>query len=163
MRENLESLSEQIEAYLKENEIVIFRSEARGGTLLSGAVYWDTSEDSNFRSFVDAARALDVRLLTLHATRFSEHELEETLFLLSETSLGLEDKREFERQLSPLGDYSGFVGRVELSFDFATRTYIFELATEWYEEYEDLADQVESMLSGMRASDPLGGFFPTNN
>ena len=163
MRENLESLSQKIEAYLQENEIVIFRSEPRGSALLPGAVYWDTVEDSDFRSFVDAARALNVRLMTMHTTRFGEHDLEETLFLLSESSLSLEEKKEFERQLAPLDDYCGFVGRVELAFDFAARPYVFELTTEWFQEYEDLADQVESTLSELGASDPLSGFFPTNN
>lgn len=163
MNENLESLGEQIEAYLQQNEIVIFRSEARTGTILPGAVFWDTLDYPDFRSFVETALALKVRLMTLHASRFGERDLEELLFLLSETALGLEEKKQLERQLSPMEDACGSVGRVELTFDFAARTYVFEYSTEWYEEYEALTDQIESLLAEPSASDPLSGFFPTNN
>ena len=163
MNENLESLCDQIESYLQQKEIVIFRSEARSGTILPGAVYWDTMEYPDFRNFVDTALALKVRLLTLHETRFGERDLEEMLFLLSETPIGLEEKKQLERQLSLMEDACGSVGRVELTFDFSGRTYVFEYSTDWFEEYESLTDEIESLLADTSASDPLSGFFPTNN
>ena len=61
--------------------------------------------------------------------------------------------------------YDGFTCAIELSFDFEGRAYIFDLRTEWYEEFNDMLDDIEAAIPDEDEDDdegPIGGYFSKN-
>ena len=67
-----------------------------------------------------------------------------------------------EGRLKDFRAYEGFVCQLELSFAEGQRTYIFDQPTEWYEEMEQLVEQVEDSFNGAVDENPLGGYFSNN-
>jgi len=52
---------------------------------------------------------------------------------------------------------------VELSFDFDRKVYLYEVQTDWYEEWQDILDELE-MSGGEDAGEGgnFGGFYSNN-
>lgn len=74
-----------------------------------------------------------------------------------------DDKRDLERRIRELSIYEGFICAIELSFDFEGRIYLFELQTEWYEEWHDILDQLEDAgPDGPEEAGGYGGFYSNN-
>lgn len=149
MRPNLDSLSEEIAQYLEAEHFIIFRSLSRSAD--DGVfVYWDTRKSPDYKQFLDCALQLGVRLIHFNPREFNSFHREDALEQLEEVELPREEKRELARRIDELRIYEGLTCAVELSFDFENRIYLFELQTEWYEEWHEILDAIE-------AASPAGG------
>jgi len=162
MRPNLDSLAEEILQYLKGENIIVFRCMSRAADQ-ARFIDWDTELEPDFRSFLECAAALGVRLIHFHRREFRSHHREEALAMLEDLGLSREAKRELERRIRDLSIYEGFTCAVELTFDFEGRVYLYEMQTEWYEEWQDILDDLELDSDGDDdEASGFGGFYSNN-
>ena len=165
MRPNLDTLRHDIEQHLESRGMAVFRSYPRADLegSLTGAVYWDSEHHPDYREFVEAACAAGIRLVTMHAREFTSDIVETALAHLSETELERDEKRAVEARLNEMQAYEGFICQIELSFDHAQRTYVFEIRTEWFDELNDLVERIEYSYQGEEGDEnPLSGYYSNN-
>ncbi len=163
MKVNLDTLKAEIEAHLKESSFLTFHGYSRNGENET-LVEWDTSRYPDYKQFLNVAKRLEVRLIVLHHRDFSAEVIDEAIEELNSTGLDYEDRRTYEQRLRELGVYEGFTCALELSFDYGGRVYLFEIQTEWYEELNQILDEL-SMNGGPtngEDEDPLGGYYSKN-
>jgi len=145
MRPNLDSLTEEILQFLEAEHFIVFRSRSRVPDD-SYVVEWDTEKHSDYHLFLDCALKLGIRLIEFHTREFNATYRQDAIEQLEECDLPREEKRELERRIEELGLYEGFTCAIELSFYFDGRIYVFDLETEWYEEWHEIMDEIEDAL-----------------
>jgi hypothetical protein len=168
MELDLNSLRAQIEEHLETRRMVVFPSLPRAGDI-SATVYWDTSHNPDFKSFVAAAEAAGVRMITLFSRELDDDLIDATLGQLAELNLDRDERRSLESRLKEMRAFSGFTGEIELSFDLGARVFVFDLQTEWFSDLNELIDQIEDTYESHEGDEdndddlPLGGgYFPRN-
>jgi hypothetical protein len=164
MRPNLETLRHEIEQHLESRGLAVFRSYPRTDSeaSLTGAVYWDSENHPDYREFVEAASAAGVRLIILYSRELTTDIVETALAHLSETDLERDERRALDTRLHEIQAYEGFTCQIELSFDHAQRTYIFEVRTEWFDELNDLVERIEYSYEDEGDDNPLSGYYSNN-
>jgi hypothetical protein len=163
MATDLETLRTEIEGYLEESGIPIFRGYRR--VMDSPAqVYWDTEKHADFREFVEAGRRAGAKLIVFAQEAFSLDEIDEALDQLEDSGLAREEKHTFEKRLRELQAYEGFTCSLELSFDLEGRAYLFELRTAWYQTLRDILAELEISAEQEEDEDegPIPGYFSRN-
>ena len=161
---DLDTLKGEIEHYLDEQGFAIFRGFPRMLDTLP-LVYWDCDNYPDYRAFLDTAKAVGVRLVVYHQHEFSSEQLDNALDRLEQCELPRDDQRAMERRLKEMRLYDGFTCALELSFDHEGRIYVFDLRTEWYEEFSDLLDDINMLTAGSEEEDgenPMSGYFSKN-
>ena len=165
MRLNLDTLRHEIEQHLESRGLAVFRSYPRtdSESSLAEAVFWDSENYPDYREFVEAACAAGVRMVSLYAREFTSDIVETALSHLSETDFDRDEKRAFDTRLSEIQAYEGFTCQIELSFDHAQRTYVFELRTDWFDELNDLVERIEYSYQDEEGDEnPLSGYYSNN-
>jgi hypothetical protein len=164
MRPNLDTLRHEIEQHLESRGLAVFRSYPRTDSegSLTGAVYWDSQNHPDYRQFVEAACAAGVRLVTLYARELTADIIENALAQLSDTDLERDERRAIHSRLNEMQAYEGFTCQIELSFDHAQRTYIFEVRTDWFDELNDLVERIEYSFQDDGDENPLSGYYSNN-
>src|SRR5579871_1034592 len=142
MKPNLDMIRTEIEQYLEEAGIAVFYGYARPMESVL-AVYWDCDQYPDYKQFVKAAQSTGVKLIVFHQREFSSDELEDALEQLEGCEMPRDDYKEMERRLSAARLYEGMICTVQLSFDHEGRVFLFELRTEWYDEFTDLVDELQ--------------------
>ena len=163
MKQNLDSLKDEIRQYLDAEGFLVFHGHVR--PLESGRyVRWNVDAHPDFRPFLTVARQAGVNLIVFAALQFGTALIEETLSELEEADMPREEKRLLERRLREFLAYEGFTSEIELSFDYLDHTYVFQLRTDWYTDYEDLLDEVDATIPPEDEDDegPIGGYFSNN-
>src|SRR5208282_2588525 len=112
----LETIRQEMLAYLEEKDFAVFRGSSRVAESML-FVYWDTNLHPDFREFVDAAYKAGVKLMVFHHRALALDEIDDALERLEQTKLSREDKRSLEIRLRELQRYEGFTAVVELTFD----------------------------------------------
>ena len=162
MTPDLDTLQTEILEYLEKSGFVVFHGASRLDEP-GHAVFWDQARFPDFRLFLDTARRAGVKLIVFHHTEFTPDDTGEALEQLEECDLAIEERHALEHRFQDMRVYEGFTCTLELSFDHDGRTYIFELRAEWYEEYLDAIDEIESSIPDEGESDePMGGYFSRN-
>jgi hypothetical protein len=156
---DLDSLCSEIRDYLRSNGVAVFHGASRA-VEETPTVYWDTQKHPDYRSFVAAAQAAGVRLVTIHVDEFDEELLDDALERVAQVPR--EQRREIEPRLREMRRYTGTTCQIELSFDLAPRIYLFDLRTEWFEEFNDMLDQIDEVIPD-EDDDALGGSYFSNN
>ncbi|HTS47943.1 MAG TPA: hypothetical protein VMH05_08360 [Bryobacteraceae bacterium] len=163
MKQNLDGLKAEIEQHLEQAGMTVFYSHAR--SLDSApAVFWDCQQHPDYREFIQAAKAADVKLVVFHQHEFTAEQIDDALDQLHECDLPREDYRDFERRLKEARAYEGFVCEIELSFTHQGSVFVFDLRTDWYRELTEVLGEIE-VLTGMDDDDEdssLGGYFSKN-
>jgi hypothetical protein len=163
MSNNLEALKESILDELKEREFVIFYGQGRA---MEDFIMWDSDRYPDYRLFLQAAQMADVKLVVFHERELTEENLRELNDQLEEADLPIEEEQVLRRRVREIGRHKGMLTGVELSFDYHGRVYMFELNSEWYEEYLDLRDEIEgsAYFSDEDEDDESlgGGYFSRN-
>lgn len=164
MMPNLDSLRNEIEQHLESRGLAVFRSYPRTDSenLVSAAVIWDSENHPDYREFVEAACAAGVRLVTLYAREFTSDLIETALEHLSASELDRDERRAIDTRLNEMQAYEGFTCQIELSFDHAQRTYVFDLRTEWFDELNDLLEQIDDSFQDEGDQNPLSGYYSNN-
>lgn len=163
MRLNLESLRDEIQHYLDEQGFAVFHGYLRAMDSV-GIVYWDSERYPDFRAFLDSARGAGVRLIVFGQQDFSSDQVEEALEQLETCELPLDEYRSMERRLKEMRAYDGFTCALELSFGHEDRTYMFEVRTEWYQDFSSIMDDVDMLGGDITDEDDntMGGYFSKN-
>ena len=164
MKQNLDVLKTEIREYLEARNLVIFYGYSRALETLP-IVFWDIQGHPDYKEFLSVAEAAGAKMIVLHAREFSAEYVEGAIDRLDDCELPPEDRRPFERRLRDMRAYDGFTCAIELSFDFEGRAYIFDLRTEWYEEFNDMLDDIEAAIPDTDDDEdegPIGGYFSKN-
>lgn len=163
MRQNLDSLRTEIQEYLESHHFIVFHGHSRLMDTLP-VVYWDLERFPDFHLFLKAAEAAGARMIVFHQREFAGDLIDNALDQLQEIDLPPSERRAMERRLKELRVYEGFICTLELSFDYQNRIYLFDLRTEWYNELNDILDEIDASLPGEEEDDegPMGGYFSKN-
>ncbi len=164
MRLNLDALHREIQQHLETRGMAVFRSypRAESESSLTGTVFWDTENHPDYRDFVEAAWAAGARMVTLSAREFTSDIVENVLAQLSDSELERDERRALDARLKEMRAYEGFTCQIELSFDHAQRTYVFEVRTDWFDELNDLAERIEDPYQDDGDENPLSGYYSNN-
>jgi hypothetical protein len=127
-------------------------------------VEWDTLHYPDYKQFLDVARQLGVKLIVLHHRDFDSAITDRALEELESSGLEYQEKRQAEQRLRELAMFDGFTCMIELSFDHAGTVYVFELRTEWYNELNNILDELDmrAELENEEDEGPLGGYYSKN-
>jgi hypothetical protein len=160
---NFDSLKTEIQQYLEEQGFAVFHGYSRAFSD-STLVDWDAERYPDFRQFLHIAQQLDVRLIVFHHREFSGESVEELLDRLEQADLPRDEKRAYERRVKEISVYKGFTCALELSFDHQGRAYLFDLRTPWFEELEEIGDEIDTALpeEDPEQDGPIGGYFSRN-
>lgn len=164
MRQNLDTLRTEIQEYLESHEFIVFHGYSRLMDTLP-VVYWDLDHFPDYRLFLKAAEAAGARMIVFHQREFGVDLIDTALDQLQDTELNQAGRKSLERRLKELRVYEGFICTLELSFDYQNRIYLFDLRTEWYNELNDILDEIDASLPGEEEEDdegPMGGYFSKN-
>jgi hypothetical protein len=163
MKPNLDILKPEIELYLEEAGLAVFYGYTR--PLESApAVYWDCEQYPDYRLFVQCARSAGAKLIVFHQREFFTEHIDEALEKLHACELPPQESRRFEEQLNDLRAYEGSVSAIELSFDHEGRVYLFDLRTEWFDEFAELIEDIQLLVPDPTDGDdsPISGYFSRN-
>ncbi len=163
MKPNLDVLKPEIEVYLEEMGLAIFYGYSRPMEA-APAVYWDCEQYPDYRLFVQSARAAGTKIIVFHQREFFSDQVDDALERLNAAEMPPQESRSFEERLGELRAHEGSVCAIELSFDHQGRVFVFDLRTEWFEEFSDLLDEIELLTTEPSAGDdsPIGGYFSRN-
>jgi hypothetical protein len=163
MKPNLDVLKPEIELYLEEMGMAVFYGYSRS---LDSApvVYWDCDEYPDYRLFVQAARSAGAKILVFHQRQFFSEQVDDALERLNACELPPQESRSFEERLNELRSHEGSVSCIELSFDHEGRIFLFDLRTEWFEEYSEMLDEIQLLTTDDDDEDdsPIAGYFSRN-
>jgi hypothetical protein len=165
MKQNLDTLKDEIEQYLASKDVVVFHGFARPNHGQS-PVFWDTDHYPDFRLFVDVANRAGAKMILYSFRHFSRTMVDDAIERLGVSELPREEQRGMERRLRELRGYDGFTCSLELSFDCQGRLHVFDLRTEWYEELLEILDEIDTMPPEDEDDDeeagPMGEYFSRN-
>lgn len=165
MKPNLDVLKPEIELYVEEAGLAVFYGYSRSLETVP-AVYWDCEEYPDYRLFVQSARATGAKIIVYHQRQFFSEQIEEAIEKLHACELPAEESRHFEERLNDLRGYEGSVCAIELSFDYQGRVFMFDLRTEWFDEFSDILDEIQLLAPYSDDDDdddsPISGYFSRN-
>jgi hypothetical protein len=162
MKQNLDTLKTEIDNYLKQSGFVVFYGMSRSIDE-APEIDWDTAHYPDYRQFLEVAKQLSARLIVLHHREFDSEIIDRALDQLEGTSVEYEDRRHIEARLRELNMYDGFTCVIELSFDYQDVMYMFELRTDWYNELNDILEQLDIAPDGEADDDDtFGGYYSKN-
>jgi hypothetical protein len=160
MKLNLDSMRPEIQEYLESHGMVVFHCLSRGEE--DDAVYWNLKTHPDFRTFLATAEAAGVRMVTMCANEFDADVIDVAMERLNESGMGRDTRRPIEQRLREMRGYSGFTCQIELSFDLAPRVYMFDLRTEWFEDLNEMIDQIDDACDERDDEEPMQGYFSKN-
>jgi hypothetical protein len=163
-QQNLDSLKNDIEAFVSENNFLLFRGFSRRlGEVPE--VEWDTARYPDFRMYLRIAKQLEVRLIVFHHREFAPGLIDDAIDDL-ETSYGYDEDGSISRRLNELRVYEGFTCAIEMSFEHDGTLYFWEAHAPWYDEYRDIRDELDMIENGAEPEeeqdDSLGGYYSKN-
>ena len=158
---DLETLRAEIQAYLDDSGIAVFKGYHPVRDALN-QVLWDTVRHPDFKEFVSVARKAGARLIVFHDQALSLDQIDEALDRLEDDHFTREEKRSYETRLRQFQAYEGFTCSLELSFSIEAYTYFFELRTEWYEALNDILGELDAAEEDEKDDSALGGYFSNN-
>jgi hypothetical protein len=164
MKLNLDTLRTEIQDHVESEGFATFHGYSR--MMDSQAlVFWDSERYPDYKMFVRTAKAAGAKIMVLNQREFSSDLIDDALDQLEASDLPVEDQRTIERRLKDMRGYEGFTCSLELSFDHGGRVYVFDLQTEWYEEFSTILDELEFFESendDEDDEDTISGYFSKN-
>ena len=164
--DKLDALKREILDYLETGGFAVFHGNA-GGLEGLPLVLWDVEHHSDYREFLDAARKSGSTLIIVASRKFESSDLDELLEQMENCEFTREEQRDFERRLKDMYVFDGVACSLELAFDLNSRFYVFEVHSEWYDDFVSIEDDVVSRLTEGEeeeeaGDDSLGGYFSRN-
>ncbi len=161
---DLDSLKRDILQYLEASGFAVFRNYS--GSLESLPMLgWDTDAYPDYRMFLETAKKVNANLILFAAAQFDvKEEIDGQLEDLETSELPRDDRRNYERRLKEYRKHDGATCAIEMAFDYNSRFYIYEVASDWYEEFMELTEELETMLPPSIEEDEsgMGGFYSNN-
>lgn len=164
MKQELNEVKTRIERAIASKNITLFRSFDRE---MERPIRWNTRTYPEPEAFVECAAMLGAKLICFHDLYFDASILAQAVDEMRESGVSRPAIRDFERDLRRFREFEGFLCSLEASFDCDGGTYVYQLQTEWYEEYLEKLDSVDDLLDGFEdepedESGPMGGYFSKN-
>jgi hypothetical protein len=163
MNLNLDTLKTEIEEHLKKSGFLVFYGFSRGLDD-TPEVDWDTFRHPDYKQFLEIAKQLGAKLVVLHHREFSSSIIDRALDEIASAGFEYDEQRQYETRLRELAMYDGFTCVIEMSFDHNSTMYVFELRTDWYNEMNDILEQLdlgaEDDLDD--EDDTFGGYYSKN-
>lgn len=126
---------------------------------------WDTDAYPDYRMFLETAKKVNANLILFAAATFDvKEEIDDQLEELETAELPRDDRRNYERRLKEYRKHDGATCAIEMAFDHNSRFYIYEVASDWYEEFMELTEEIETILPPAIEEDEsgMGGFYSNN-
>ena len=164
MKPNLDLLKTEIPEELERRGLTLFPGFTRVLDQTT-MVFWNTDRKPDYTAFLEVAQKLGVKVVVLYDREFSAEVVEDGLERLEESDLPREEQRAYERRLREMRVYDGFTCSIELSFDVNGIVYIFDLRTDWFDEMNEILDDIDSSMPDGGDEDddgPIGGYFSKN-
>lgn len=163
MNLNLDTLKTEVLEYLQAEGFVVFHGYSRLADTDS-FVAWDTDRMPDFRTFLSAAKKAGVSLVVYNFRGFTQGHVDEAAERLEGCELSAEERRNLERRLRELRVHEASTCALELSFDFQGRVYLFNVRSEWYEDYLDLLEEIDAARPDEddEDDDSIGGYYSRN-
>ena len=158
---NLDKIKDEILARLSAAGIAVFHGNPPQMESVP-VVMWDTARHPGYQEFIETAKAAGVRLVVCHVETLERAAIEDSLERLGEAELERDSRRALEIRLRDLRPYEGFTGALEFSYGLEGRIFLFELRTEWYEEFLDILDQLDEAFAATEEDGGSMGFFSRN-
>jgi len=166
-KQNLDRLRSEIADALSSRGFLVFHSFSRNPGSVP-VIAWDTHRSADYRPFLDVARELGTKLMNFHHREFQAAAIDLAFDRLEEAEMDAEERQRLERKLRELRVYEGLTCSIELSFDHEGRMYLFRLMSDWYGEFLNVMDEIDSYLPEETYEDeeedeePLGGYYSRN-
>ena len=166
MKQNLDILKTEVQEYLEKSGMVVYYGYSRTLDHLP-IVMWDVDHHPEYERFVAAAKAVGTQLIVFHTRQFMSEFVDNATDDLEQADVTADERRAYERRLREMRAYDGFTCALELSFDHGGRAYIFELRTDWYNDFSDLLGEINLAIPPEDDDEhddegPIGGFFSKN-
>jgi hypothetical protein len=163
MKPNLDVLKPEIELYLEEMGMAIFYGFTRSLDSLP-VVYWDCDQYPDYRQFIQSGRAAGSKIVVFHQREFYSEQVDDALERLNACHLPPQESRSYEERLNEMRLHEGSVCAIELSFDREGRVFLFDLRTEWFEEFSDMLDEIQVLTADADdgGDDSLTSYFSRN-
>lgn len=168
MHSDLDKLKTQLPAELESRGFVVFHGLARADEE-SGVVMWDTAQRPDYLEFLDCAGKLGVKVIVLNSRPFENGSIEDVQDEIEALDLPPSERRDLERRLKALKPYTGFTANLELSFDYNGAVYVYEVRSEFMNEFLSIMSEVDVGVfppTGFEDDDPDsppgGSFFSRN-
>lgn len=162
---NLDTLKREILEYLETSGFAVFRSSP-GGLEGLPMVLWDVEHHPDYQAFLDVAKKAGAALILFAAAEFESGDLDELTEQLEDCELTREERREYESRIRELRIFEGVTCSLELGFDVHSRLYVYEVQPDWYEEFLNLEEEINSRFTDEndieQGGDSLGGYFSKN-
>jgi hypothetical protein len=163
MKLNLDALRTEIQEYLEGEGFSIFHGFSRMMQSQS-LVLWDSERHPDYKLFIQTAKTAGAKIMILNQREFSADIIDDALEQLEVSDLPVEDQRTIERRLKEMRVYEGFTCSLELSYDYQGRIFLFDLQTDWYEDFSTLLEDLEFFETDDEEDDdsPMSGYFSKN-
>jgi hypothetical protein len=129
-------------------------------------VLWDAERHPDYKLFVQTAKVAGAKIIILNQREFSADIIDDALEQLEISDLPVEDQRTIERRLKEMRVYEGFTCSLELSYDYQGRVFLFDLQTDWYEDFSTLLEDLEFFEPENQDEDDdegsISGYFSKN-
>jgi hypothetical protein len=163
LHSNLEALKREMLDALRDGDFAVFHGSTHGGEGGS-AVYWDAERQPDYHAFLAAAGTLGVKLVIFSEREFRAGEIDQSLDELEDCELTHEERRSLERRLRDLRVFEGRTCALRLTFHYEAREYIFDLRTDWFDDFLELRDEIAARLpeEDDEEDESLGGLYSNN-
>lgn len=161
---NLDTLKQEIAAYLEHSEFAIFRS-APGALEGQTMVLWDAERYPDYQMFLDTARKAGAKMILFASCEFEAPEIDDAIEELDECDLTREERRDLESRLGALRGHEGVTCSIELAFDHNARMYVYEIRPDWYDEFLSIGEEIAVHLPTgqvQQEDDGSFGYFSNN-
>ena len=146
MKPNLDVLKPEIELYLEEMGLAVFYGYSRSVDTVP-VVYWDCDQYPDYRLFVQSARAAGTKIVVFHQREFFSEQVDDAIERLHACRAALPGIAQLRRTSERMRAHEGSVCEIELSFDHEGRVFLFDLRTEWFEEFSDMLDEIQLLTA----------------
>ncbi|MFN0104313.1 MAG: hypothetical protein ACKV2U_19780 [Bryobacteraceae bacterium] len=167
MPPDLDKLKTQLPPELESRNFVVFHGLARADEE-AGVVMWDTAQRPDHQEFLDCAGKLGVKVIVISSRPFEKTSIEDVQDELEALDIAPSERRDLERRLKALKPYTGFTANLELSFDYNGAIYVYEIRSEFMNEFLSIMSEVDIGIFPPDDFDedpgksPGGGFFSRN-
>ena len=109
------------------------------------SILWDGKGNPDaWKDFVEMAKHVGAPFVTFSEMTLESDELDELVEAVSDINFPDEESTELvEAKL--LRKYIGMLGYIQLGFAYQGVVYLYETTTEWYENYQMLLEDIESL------------------
>lgn len=162
---DLASLKAEVLSDLEREEFAIFFTDS-GSEGLS-VIYWDVKRRPAVSDFLHAARKCESKLITFYERVFSQAAIDDVLERIESSELSRDERRSYETRLKKLQEFEGFTCELELSFEYGHHVFVYQVRTDWFEDFEDIFAEVTVGDSDLYDDDeedegPISGYFSRN-